>query len=198
MNIALLGGAFNPPHNGHIMTARLAIEQGGVEQAWLMPCYSHPYSKKLESSEHRFEMCRLAAAREKDILVSRFEIDNELMGGTYEMLNVLRSAYPQHNFSFVIGTDNADTIHKWRNFEALISENRFIVIPRKGHKSDSSVTWYKNPPHTFLQNSTTLDISSTNIRAILGLGEYAGIISNLVDKSVLDYIKSNGLYGVKK
>jgi nicotinate-nucleotide adenylyltransferase len=202
MNIAILGGAFDPPHKGHIKTAQLALETCAIGQSWLMPCFSHLYDKKMESPEHRYEMCRLAVEKCKNILVSRFEIDNELTSGTYDMLSKLKVEYPQHNFFFVIGTDNADTIHKWRNSEALLAENHFIVIPRKGYQADPSVTWYKNvvkggKTHKFLSDGTTISVSSTEIRLSLKNDPtLAGRLGQL-NESVKEYIFEHNLYGVE-
>ena len=59
MQVALLGGSFNPPHVGHLLAAQYVRATQGVDEVWLMPAYRHPFGKALESFEHRVRMCEL-------------------------------------------------------------------------------------------------------------------------------------------
>ncbi len=62
MQVALLGGSFNPPHVGHLLAAHYVRASQPVDEVWLMPSFHHPFGKQLTSFEHRLAMCELLCA----------------------------------------------------------------------------------------------------------------------------------------
>jgi nicotinate-nucleotide adenylyltransferase len=140
IKVAILGGAFNPVHDGHIAIARFLLDfSGEFDEVWLCPCYSHMYNKVLAPPQHRFEMCRIAAAGDRRIKVFDYEIKNKLGGETFHFVKRLMAesfAKNKYNFSMAIGMDNANTFDSWVNYKDLEKMIRFIVIPREGVKID--------------------------------------------------------------
>jgi nicotinate-nucleotide adenylyltransferase len=172
IQVAILGGAFNPITLGHIQVARLVLNHSRIfDEVWIMPCFKHLYGKDLVSAEHRLEMCRLAAQVDGRIKVFDYEVTKELDGETYNLAKTLfedKRYKHSHSFSFVIGLDNANTFDKWVNYQELERLARFVVIPRTGEKIKRGVNWYLKPPHVFLEpDDPLMEISSTEVRVDL-------------------------------
>ena len=126
------------------------------------------------------------------IKVSDFEITNKIDDGTFSLMWRLSSVYPDNDFHFVIGQDNADTIHTWKNADQLQLFTKFFVVPRKGFPiNEDPSAWYKQKPHKYLRGGTSLpEISSTQIRKEIAEGETPGYV---IDK-VYAHIKRYRLY----
>lgn len=201
LDVAILGGAFDPIHNGHIQLAQHVLNNSGVvDEVWLMPPDAHMYGKKMASPEDRLEMCRLAAERDRRIRVFDYEIKNKLAGETYFFFKKLlteKDLNEKYEFSMIIGLDNANSFDKWVNYKYLEKMVRFIVVPRKGVERDPKVDWYLRPPHVFMKEETDImEISSTQVRKMLQ--ENDPNITKYLDPKVVDYIKEKGLYGTGK
>jgi nicotinate-nucleotide adenylyltransferase len=211
VKVAILGGAFDPIHSGHIAAAKFILDALGVfDEVWLQPCAAHMYGKNMAPAEDRLAMCRLAAQGNGRIKVSDYEITNDLKGETYHMVKGLLETYKdQVDPSLVIGMDNANTFHKWANYWDLERMVRFIVVPRTGEKRDPKVNWYLNPPHIYVEPEIDLpEVSSTYIRQ--RLGELWGReradnkiaartrLLQVVPYDVLSYIEKHNLYRTPK
>lgn len=196
--VAILGGAFNPITNGHIQTAKFVLDSSKTfDEVWFLPCYGHMYGKNMVSPEHRLEMCRIAARVDARIKVFDFEVERQLKGETYQTVKLLQEtplANDKYNFSWVMGMDNALTFNKWVNYEHLEKMIRFVVVPRKGYNFDPAVSWFLKAPHVYISDENPVDeISSTQIRKWFSEGNTVELRKHM-DKNVLDYITSNGLY----
>jgi nicotinate-nucleotide adenylyltransferase len=204
--VAILGGAFDPITTGHIAVAKLVLDHSSTfDEVWLMPCYKHLYNKHVIHPTHRLNMCSLAAEIDGRIKVFDYEIKNKLHGETYNLIKRLLNdkISSNHNFSFVIGLDNANTFDKWVNYEDLEKLVRFVIVPRTGEKQIKKVNWYKNTPHIFIEpDEPLIEISSTLIRNDLHkrhsmqLGEVDTSLAYYrgLDPKVKNYIFINDLY----
>ncbi|OGY16694.1 MAG: nicotinate (nicotinamide) nucleotide adenylyltransferase [Candidatus Chisholmbacteria bacterium RIFCSPHIGHO2_01_FULL_49_18] len=209
MNITLFGGAFNPPHLGHLIVIHQALELiPGIDELWILPCYQHTFLKDLAPANHRLEMSRFLVGNLSPDIKSRvrtcpIEIEKKLSGETYEALQKLRSerAYLQHamnlldhdssfilHYSFLMGTDQLKNFKKWGNWEKLLKEMPFYIYPRAGFRN--SLTF---PNMTLLKSDTQVitNISSTLIRERIKKGLP---IAHLLPASVLKYLRVNKLY----
>lgn len=167
MTIGILGGSFNPIHNGHLQIAKNLITQKIVDEVWLLPCYSHVWNKELASAFHRTKMI--------DIAIDKLKIENcklEVSQGkpmyTIDTVKLLFKKYPKDNFLWIIGSDNFTTLHKWHKIDELLDLIPFIIVPR-----------------------TKDNYSSTAIRQRLKQG---ASIKNLVPPPVEKYIIDNKIY----
>jgi len=183
--IAILGGSFDPPHDGHILLAGSSLEY--ADKIWMMPVYKHNFDKKLTDSYKRLDMCRIATLDKYNIEVSDYEIRNKIVGGTLCLFNRLWDSYPNMKFKFIIGQDNADRFDKWKNYNTLISKLEFIVFSRSGCSYPKDA-WYMQKPHTFIDIGHK-DISSTKIR-----NDIKNNNSNGLNTNVYEYIKKMGMY----
>jgi nicotinate-nucleotide adenylyltransferase len=197
IKIALLGTAADPITNGHIQVAQFVLNTSKTfDEAWILPCFSHLYNKKMASPKDRLNMCELAVQVDGRIKVFDYEIKNKLSGETYHTAVSLINedfAKDKYDFSFIIGLDNANTFDKWVNYEHLEQMVRFVVVPRKGVERDKKVNWYLKPPHIFIEtdNFPVMDISSSLIRKNIKEGISC---EGLIDPKVEKYIISKNLY----
>ena len=206
LNVAILGGAFDPPHLGHIAVAQFILESSRTfDEVWLCPCYQHMHNKKMAHHDHRLKMCELATARDGRLRAFDFEIKNQLKGETYNFVQRLINDSDwnqEYNFSLVIGMDNANQFDTWVNFKELERAIRFVVIPRSGEQPNPKVNWYLKPPHIYLHPDLPLvETSSTTVRSLVEKVTYLtsttqerAKLLKIVNPEVLDYILDNSLY----
>jgi len=204
--LAILGGAFDPIHNGHIALAEFVLKIGTFDEVWVVPCAAHMYGKKMAPYEHRHAMCMLATQGHGRIKVSDYEHRNKLKGETYHMVKRFLEDYKNLvDPSIVIGLDNANTFDKWVNYRDLERMVQFVVVPRAGEVRDPKVTWYTKPPHVYVnvEPGVIPELSSTTVRKNLetmycknsnGVASYQDLQKQL-HPAVLTYINTHDLYG---
>jgi nicotinate-nucleotide adenylyltransferase len=197
MNIAVLGGSFDPPHKGHTTIAKRLLRLGYADQVWLVPCYKHPFNKNLTSSEKRLEMTE--CLEEKSIKISDHEIKNKTISYTIDTLEFFAKKYPNHKFSWIIGTDQIKDFTKWKSWQEIINSFKLIVIPRTGlisakrvlTKIKKKVTSSENIIFLDKEKFSPIDISSTLIRKWVRENK---AISSFVPKKIEKYIMEKKLY----
>jgi nicotinate-nucleotide adenylyltransferase len=208
LSVAIIGGAYDPPHLGHIAIAEFLLNFSSMfDSIWIMPCYKHMYDKSMAPAKHRLEMCRIATKHDRRIKVFDYEIKNKFGGETYHLVKKLMSedfSKNKYDFSFVIGGDNAKDFDKWVNYEDLEKMIRFIVIPRENVEIKQRNAWYLKSPHMLLVPEVPIPgISSTSVRANLkefyGNNSYQAkkaeeILIEQLNPEVFEYIKNNKLY----
>lgn len=202
-SIAILGGTFNPVHKVHIMLATEVLEQfPNIEQLFIMPNNMPAYkeTEDIISSEDRINMLKLASKNIDKILVSDLEI---LRGGTTYTIDTLReikNINPNLNIYFIIGADSLYSIEKWREFEEIFKLCTLIVAKRECALeeiidfSNKLKEKYSYLDIKFLETKA-VDISSSELRSEFKKGN---INYEYIDISVVEYIKTNNLYGWKR
>jgi nicotinate-nucleotide adenylyltransferase len=199
LNIAILGGYFNPIHKGHIQLAQFVLNTVGIfDEVWIMPAYHHMLKDTGISAEDRLEMCRLAAKVDNRIKIFDYEIKNKLAGETYYFLKKLKlekELTEKYRFSIIVGMDNANKMPTWVNFTELEKMGKFIVIQRKGVERDYNIDWYLQKPHIFLNCETPImEISSNEIRKMLAENRDLNKLKEVLAPEVINYIITNNLY----
>lgn len=187
MNIAILGGSFDPPHKGHAIIANRLLKLFHFDRIWLMPCYQHPFSKSLSSADKRFKMTKYL--EDDKIKVSDLEIKNKTISYTIDTLKFLTKKCPKDNFCWVIGADQIDNLTKWKKWQEIIDNYKLIVIPRTGFEKTQKKL--KNMIPIDRKKFPPIYISSTLIRKRVKENKS---ISNMVPKKVEEYIIQNRLY----
>ncbi len=184
MKIGLLGGAFNPPHIGHLLMAAQGLDFAGLDEVWFVPNYGQdPPKPHVATVSHRLAMANMLTLPKT--LVSTIEIDHRLSGNTIELLPHL----PKGNaYTFILGADWLPEFTTWGRWQELVTKLPFLVFPRPG---------FANAP---LQKNMTLlthpllmvnDISGTKIRERVKKGLP---INPFVPPGVGEYITRHGLY----
>ncbi|HZH15988.1 MAG TPA: nicotinate (nicotinamide) nucleotide adenylyltransferase [Archangium sp.] len=182
LQVALLGGSFNPPHVGHLLAAHYVRATQDVDEVWLMPTFVHPFRKPTVDFEHRVHMCeRMCQDAAGWMKTSRVESEVGKDGRTVDTLDFLQARHPEHRFSLIIGSDILKDLPHWKDFDRIQRMARVVVLYRAGYPADGTV----GPPLAI--------VSSTDIRERLSRGELS---SDLVPRRVLDYAREHQLYGL--
>lgn len=183
MNISLFGGAFNPPHLGHLMIAQQVLDFTDTDEVWFLPNYNQSPPKPVASTEDRLAMTRLLSIPKTK--VSTIEIDNKLDGETIHILPFLSK---EHTFSFIIGSDQLPTFHFWQDWKILLQTMPFWIFPRYGYPNEPLYEGMKVISDEYLIGS---NISSTKIRERVARGLS---IDQFVPQVIAGYIQNHGLY----
>lgn len=196
--LVILGGTFDPIHNGHISIILDTIKILRADKGIIAPVNVPPHKSLLSNSaspEDRIEMCRLAVSDYSNIEVSDAEIKREGISYTVDTLKFFKEKYKNYNLYFLIGEDMAKTFKTWKEPEEICRLCKLCIFPRNGDKR-GEIKKYKNQissigGSTEIINADLINISSTMIRERLfqNYGVY-----NLIPNKVLNYIKEKKLY----
>lgn len=197
--LGILGGSFDPVHNGHIGLARDAKDQLGLDEVLMIPAKLQPFKldKKMVSGEQRLEMIKLAVADMPGITACDYELRQEEISYTYKTLKAITEMEgPGTEVYFLTGTDSLLQIHRWKNADELLHNYNFVVGSRPGYKDDELAECIERLKRDYNTNVTKVDnhqlnISSTEIRERLESGQgLAGLVPEVVER----YILEHGLY----
>lgn len=199
--VGIMGGTFNPIHNGHLMIASKAKEQFELDEVLFMPC-GVPYMKEtedVESGEIRAEMTMLAIQDIPVFTLSMMEIEHHGNTYTYETLECLKAAHPDTVFYFILGADSLFNLTNWVHPERIFA-NCHILAAVRDHKTTAQMQEQiellkkQYQASIFLLRTDYLDISSSDIRRKVALGES---IAEDVPEKVAAYITEHKLYQEK-
>jgi nicotinate-nucleotide adenylyltransferase len=190
MRIGVFGGAFNPPHLGHLIVAETLREQGRLDQVWWIPSHVSPQKQGqvLPVPEHRLEMTRLATADNPAFVVSDCEIRRGGVSYTVETLRDLQHTHPEHTFVLCIGGDSLRDLGTWRAPEEIVARVSLLVYQRP----DATLPADPRFAHRVqLVEAPLLPLSSTDLRQRIATGRS---IRYLVPEPVRAYIVAHDLY----
>ena len=184
---ALLGGTFNPLHNGHLTIASSVLQQGLADEVWLLvtPCNPWKSDQKLLDDQLRYDMVAEAVKDMEGIQASDSEFKLDKPSYTANTLRHISADYPDREFILTIGADNWVKFNEWRDHKFIQANYKIIVYPRKGCEVKEL------PASVTLLNSPLEDVSSTIIRNLIRKGEP---IDQLVPAPVARTIKELNLY----
>lgn len=198
MKIAILGGAFDPPHLGHLIVAEQIRQYLKLDEVWLMPVFSHPFNKDLSPAPQRLEMTKLVET--KYIKTSDFEIRRNEISYTIDTLELLKKEKPNNIFYWCIGSDMLKDFQKWKDWQQLIKSHNIIVYPRGTGVLDLE----KHVEESFaldpLPNNITVisgqDVVISNISSTLVRNRIQNkkSIKYVVPDNIISYIEKNNLY----
>jgi len=185
MNIAILGGRFDPPHIWHFWTAQQVLENvSGIDQVWLMPDYQNALKPIHASVSDRIQMLHFLETGR--IKLSTIAAAHEEVTYTVSVVNELKKD-PYNRYYWIIGSDTTSEFSRWRDYQKLARMVQFLVFPRKDYP-------IKNLPPGFAKvegNVLLSNVSSTLIRDRIKRGY---TISGLVFPEVEEYIRRRNLY----
>ena len=200
--IGILGGTFHPIHNGHLYIAKQALAAFGFDELWILPAGLPPH-KMVEghiSRVQRLKICEAAIADEPAMRIIPDEIFKTTTSYTYETLQAFHVAYPQHQFSFIIGEDSLNSFDSWVHPEIICQLADIVVAVRNDKNQDyhsleaRTKELSKKYGGTFsIIPSENMPISSTMLRKMLAEG---ADVSMYMPKLAYEYIKEHQLYQV--
>jgi nicotinate-nucleotide adenylyltransferase len=215
--IGLLGGTFDPIHNGHLAVANHVLETLGLDSIWFIPAALPPHKdghadgRDITSFEQRHAMLQKAIADNSSFVVSDIEAKRSAPSYSIDTINILlQQISKQTDLFFIIGFDAFLEIDTWKQYKDLPLLINFVIISRPGfppdkvgevisqnfggYKTDTShETWISSHSKGafILQHMEPVPISSTEIRNKVKNGKN---ITGLVPHTVEDYIKQQRLY----
>ena len=198
-NIGVLGGTFNPLHNGHLIIAAAVRETFKLDKVLFIPSGMPPHktNKEVAEAEHRLEMVRCATACDPYFEVSELEIVRHGYSYTVDTLGQLKEVYgASSRIFFIIGADIIPELITWKDSSRVFSLCEFIAVLRPGHSKeafDSEIEQLKKDCNAVIHKacSPMVDVSSTRIRELVKEGMS---IKQFVPGCVEEYIIKHNLY----
>jgi nicotinate-nucleotide adenylyltransferase len=194
LKIGLLGGTFNPVHNGHLINAEIVKENSKLDKILFIPS-KHPVHKNLEgnvSSEDRFNMLKLAVKDNHKFDVLRIEIDRKDESYFITTIKQLFEIYKNAELFLLIGADAFNEINIWKDSEEILQIVSFIVMKRPGYENINHNIVNTAKYVKFIENPL-IEISSSKIRENIRNNIS---IKYLVPLKVEEYIISKELYKI--
>jgi len=202
LKIGIMGGAFNPIHYGHMVTAQEALKQFALDKVIFIPTGKPPHKTSgiLANAEDRYLMTVIATASNQDFIVSRIEIDRKGKSYTINTLRQLKEIFGDNaTLYFITGADAILEILTWKNTGEIINLCKFIAATRPGYDitkiEDLRKKLFKNlkdsRDNIFLMEIPALAISSTDIRRRI---KQNSTIDYLLPEGVCNYLLKHELY----
>jgi nicotinate-nucleotide adenylyltransferase len=162
MTTGLFFGSFNPIHIGHMALANYFLSEDLLKEVWFVVSPHNPHKEKsgLLDERHRLQMVNIAIGDFNKMKASNIEFSMPQPSYTINTLASLSEKYPKKSFSLIMGSDNLETFHKWKNFEEILKRYKILVYPRPGYTGGEVI----HHPSVQITNAPLIEISSTQIR----------------------------------
>ncbi len=186
--IGIFGGAFNPPHKGHVRLARDFADRLSLAKVMIVPTFIPPHKSAalLAEAHDRLEMCRLAFADDERFVVSSMEIDRKGKSYTYDTLREIKERNPFADLYLIVGSDMFLSFATWHRYKDILKMCTLCTAARETEHSFAD-----NPYKAIVSDLQALHLNSTQLRAMLKNDEDVKIY---VGEKVAAYIYDRGLY----
>jgi nicotinate-nucleotide adenylyltransferase len=204
VRIAILGGTFDPIHNGHLAAARSVSSAFSIDEVHFVPAYSAPHkqSREATSAFHRFAMVALAISPFDAFRASSIEVDAMEKRYTVDTLDEMHMLYRGARFVFVMGTDMYQDLETWKDYRRILTLTHIAVVNRPGYAFRSDLAAHRvlkeqeavdlpEQPSVFYLPFVEQPISSTGLRDSSRKG---ADLRQWVPPMVCSYIERNKLY----
>lgn len=191
MKIGLYFGTFNPIHVGHLTIANHMAEYSDLDQVWFVVTPHSPFKKKssLLDNHHRYQMVDRAVEDYPNLRASDIEFNLPQPNYTINTLVYLEEKYPDYEFALIMGEDNLNSFHKWKNYEGILERHHIYVYPRisEGQRE----THFDNHPKIHKVEAPIMELSSTFIRNAIKEGKN---IRPMLPEHVWSYLDEMNFY----
>ncbi|PYI51897.1 nicotinate-nucleotide adenylyltransferase [Paenibacillus flagellatus] len=193
MKVGIMGGTFDPIHQGHLLAAERAREEAGLDEVWFMPSNTPPHKPNAPkaTAEQRLAMVKAAIAGNPFFRAEEFEIVRGGTSYTVDTMRELKEREPEVAFHYIIGADMVQYLPNWARIEELVKMVTFVGLARPGYPSDVGLLPPSIRDSVLSASMPQVDVSSTMIRHLRAAGRS---IRYLVPDPVLSYIEENRLY----
>lgn len=206
MRIGILGGTFDPIHQGHTQPAEEVKHTLGLDEIWLMPNHIPPHKQGPSvTTGQRLAMAELACENHQSFKVCDIEAQRNTPSYTSDTLAQIKQENPSYEFYFIMGMDSFINLTEWHNWEEIFHYAHIAVCKRPGWTlpemgrsqqlfKDNVLNQQQNPHakngHIILVDVTQVDCSSTQIRSQLA----SGLSPDGLEPQIQQYIIQNHLY----
>jgi nicotinate-nucleotide adenylyltransferase len=169
MKIGIFSGSFNPVHIGHLAIANYIAEYEEYDEVWFLITPQNPLKKKTDLLDQNIRLALLEKAIQGYEKFKINMIEWEMPQPTYTVntLQKLRMLYPQNEFVLIIGSDNWETFHRWKDYQLILKNFKTLIYPRRG-----SDRIYLNHPNVMLcKGAPKIEASSSFIRKSIEQGK---------------------------
>ncbi len=182
-------GSFNPVHIGHLAIANYMVEFAALNEFWFVVTPQNPHKLKnsLLNDYDRLEMVQLAIEGDERMQVSDIEFFLPKPSYTIDTLTYLQERNPGKTFKILMGSDNLESFHKWKNHEMILEHFGIVVYPRPGFDFSK----IEHPNIDVAENAPQMEISSSFIREAIKNGKD---IRHFLPPGVWEFIDKKGFY----
>lgn len=200
MKTGIMGGTFNPIHNGHLILAGHVMEEFGLGEIWFMPNGNPPHKQPEKTGagmEDRLEMVKLAISGKPHFSLQPYEVEKETVSYSYETMEYFKDAFPEREFFYIVGADSLFQMETWRHPDRFLHSCSIIAAKRDLSETDAAmeaqIRRLENRYGTMIlfSHSPVFEVSSSEIREMVEEGKD---ISRLVPSDVASYISDHRLY----
>ena len=166
--MGLFFGSFNPIHIGHKVIASYLVDFTDLDKVMFVVSPQNPLKQKISLLDqyHRLQIIRAEIEDNSNLEVSDIEFDMPKPSYTIDTLVRLKEKYPENDYSIIMGSDNLQNFHKWKNYEQILEDYSVYVYPRPGYEISGS---HKNI-HV-IEGVPQMEISSSFIRKSIKEGK---------------------------
>jgi nicotinate-nucleotide adenylyltransferase len=191
MKIGLYFGTFNPIHIGHLIIANHMAEYSNLDQIWFVVTPQSPFKVKatMLANHDRLELVYRATENYDKLRPSDIEFGLPQPNYTINTLTYLQEKYPKYEFSLIMGEDNLKSLHKWKNYELILSNHHLYVYPRI---SEGVIeTQFDEHPKIHRVSAPIMELSSTFIRKSIKKGKN---VRPMLPEHVWEYVDEMNFY----
>ena len=188
--VGIFSGSFNPIHVGHMILANYMQQFTYLDEVWIVVTPQNPLKKlsELLNDDLRLAMTKLATDNYDNLKVCDIEFKMPIPSYTIDTLHQLSSQYTDCEFTLIIGGDNWENFHKWKDYQNILKKYKIIIYPRLGDNIEIEER-YKDT--VMLVRAPIVEVSSTFIRNSLHEGKE---VRAFVPEKVYEFIVENNLY----
>ena len=170
MEIGLYFGSFNPIHVGHLVIANYMLNNSPIDELWFVVSPQNPLKEKstLLDDYQRLHMIELTIEDFPHMRASSIEFSLPQPSYTINTLACLQGKYPNYDFSLIMGSDNIQSLNKWRNYQRILENHTIYVYPRPDYDIPEE---FQNHEHIKIIQAPLMEISSSFIRKTIQEGK---------------------------
>lgn len=205
--IAVLGGMFDPVHNGHVEAAQFALKQLPVDCLKMIPCHIPNHKKAAAAAaQHRLAMLEIAVDGLPQVEVDAIELEKNQLSYTVDTLTEYKKKY-NSSLVFILGADSFNTLPLWHRWESILELSHLFVLARPGfplssetmaavgleqRRASTGKELFESESGKILYcENFDFDISSSSVKQKLIDNQD---VSSELDEQVIEYISDNHLY----